>query len=79
MNLNSIVLKREYNNKAIVKRIKNSINRYINKKLKDNYKIREIYIYTVNEFEENIAKDLGYTMVKKITEECVLYNKTVNN
>ena len=79
INLNSIVLKREYNNKATVKRIKNSINRYINKKLKDNYKIREIYIYTVNEFEENIAKDLGYTMVKKITEECVLYNKTVNN
>lgn len=73
ININSIVLKREYNNKKIVKRIETIINRYINKKIKNNYKIREMYIYTVNEFEEGIAKDLGYEQVKKITEECILY------
>ena len=75
ININSIVLKREYNNKKIVKRIESTINRYINKKLKSNYKIKEMYIYTVNEFERSIIKDLGYEQVKKITEECILYKK----
>ena len=75
INMNSIVLKREYNNKPIVKRLEKNINRYINNKIKNHYIIKKIYIYVVNEFEERIVKDLGYTKVKKITEECILYEK----
>ena len=79
ININSIVLKREYNNKKVVKRIETEINRYVNKKLRNNYKIKVLFIYTVNEFEEKIVKDLGYKQVKKITEECVLYSKSINS
>ncbi len=77
INLNSIVLKREYNNKDIVKRIENYIKKFINKKLKENYKIKEVYIYTVNELEEKIVKDLEFEKIKKITEECILYKKKI--
>lgn len=79
INMNSIVLKREYNNKKIVKRIETEINRYINKKLRSNYKIRQIFIYTVNEFEEKIVKQLGFKQVKKITDECILYSKDIRS
>ena len=78
INLNSIVLKREYNNKKVVKKMEDGIKLYINKKIKNNYRIKEIYIYTVNEFEKSIIKDLNYSQAKKITEECILYNKSFN-
>ena len=79
LNMNSIVLKREYNNKKILKRIEIEIKKYVNKKLRNNYKIREIFIYTINELEEGIVKDLGYKKVKKITDECILYKLSVGD
>ena len=79
INMNSIVLKREYNNKKIVRRLETEIKKYVNKKLRTNYKIRKMFIYTINEFEEKIVKDLGYKKVKKITEECILYQKEIND
>ena len=75
INVNSIVLKREYNNKVIVKRIKKMINKYMNDKRKTYSNIEKSYIYIVNELEEKIAKELGYTKLKKISEECILYTK----
>ncbi|MBR6072714.1 MAG: YgjV family protein [Bacilli bacterium] len=75
INLNSIVLRREYNNIKIKTKIINSIKKYINKKRRNKYNIKHVFIYTVNEFEESIVKELGFNQVKKITEECILYSK----
>ena len=49
------------------------INKYMNDKRKTYSNIEKSYIYIVNELEEKIAKELGYTKLKKISEECILY------
>ena len=75
LNINSIVIKREYNNKKLVSRLEKNINNYIDKKIRDGYKIDKIFIYVVNELENQIVTDLGFVKVKDINNECLLYVK----
>ncbi len=73
LNLNSIVLKNEYQNKNSSMKIKNAIIKYINKEEKKGYKIKEINSYAVNDYEVEILERLGFEKVKNITNECFLY------
>ena len=75
LNINSIVIKREYNNKKLVSRLEKNINNYIDKKIRDGYKIDKIFIYVVNELEDQVVRDLGFTKIKDINNECFLYVK----
>ena len=75
LNMNSVVLKREYNNKKMLKRVEKNINLYVNRKVRSGYKVSAVFIYVVNELEEQIATDLGFKKVKNITNECFLYQK----
>ena len=75
LNMNSIVLKREYNNKKMISKLENSIYKYLNKKIKEGYKINSVFIYTVNELESQVVTDLDFKKVKDINNECFLYVK----
>ena len=73
LNMNTIVIKNEYNNSDTIDKVVKSIKRYIDSNRKDRYFIHNICIFTVNELEETIVKKLGFTKVKNISNECFLY------
>ena len=75
INMNSIVLKREYNNKIIINKLKDCINKFINDKINNKYNIKVVYIYIVNDLEETIVKSMKFNKIKNISNECILYNK----
>lgn len=75
LNINSIVIKSEYQNKDSVSKISHAIEKFINMKIKKGCKIKEISSIAVNEFESTVLENLGYEKVRDITNESFLYVK----
>lgn len=77
ININSIVLKNEYQNKDSINKISNEINKFIKIRSKKGFKMVKAYSYAVTAFEEDILKSLGFTKRKNITNEIFLYIKDI--
>lgn len=75
ININSIVLKTEYQNKDSIEKIVKEINKFINIRKKKGYNIIAGYSYAVNAFEKEVLEKMDFTKVKNITNECLLYEK----
>lgn len=78
ININSIVLKSEYQNKDTVEKIIKEINKYINIRNKKGFKIKKAYSYAVTSFEEEVLKKMEFNKCKNITNEIFLYTKDMN-
>lgn len=76
LNLNSIVLKNDYDNLYTIDKIVNAIDTYIMNRQKDNYRVQKICCFAVNELETTILTKAIFKKVKNITNECFLYEKT---
>ena len=77
LNINSIVLKNEYQNSDSINKITNAIEKYIRLKIKKGYNVKCINSFVVNEFEEEIIRKLNFTKEKNITNEVYLYSKSI--
>ena len=78
ININSIVLKSEYQNKDTVEKIIKEINKYINIRNKKGFKIKKACSYAVTSFEEELLKKMEFNKCKNITNEIFLYTKDMN-
>lgn len=75
LNIESIVLKNEYQNRDSVVKLAHAIKRFCARKARRGYIIDGINAYAVNELEAKVLKEFGLTPTKRITNECVLYQK----
>lgn len=75
ININSIVLKNEYQNKDSIEKIIKEINKFINIRKKKGYNIIAGYSYAVNAFEKEVLEKMEFSKIKNITNECFLYEK----
>ena len=75
ININSIVLRSEYQNKDSIEKIVREVNKFINIRKKKGYNIIAGYSYAVNAFEKEVLEKMNFTKVKNITNECLLYEK----
>lgn len=75
ININSIVLRSEYQNKDSIEKIIREVNKFINIRKKKGYNIIAGYSYAVNAFEKDVLEKMNFTKVKNITNECLLYEK----
>lgn len=75
ININSIVLKNEYQNKDSINKIVNEINKFIKIRRKKGFNIISMYSYSVNSFEKEVLEKMQFNKEKSITNEITLYTK----
>lgn len=75
--MNSIILKNEYQNKDSINKISNSIDKFVRKMKKDGYHIKEISMFAITPFENKVAIANDFVKERDITNECILYKKTI--
>ena len=75
ININSIVLKNEYQNKDSINKIVNEINKFIKIRRKKGFNIISMYSYSVNSFEKEVLEKMQFNKEKSVTNEITLYTK----
>jgi len=77
LNLNSVSVKNEYNNSDTIDKLARAIKRYIKTNKRHGYHIKNLCIFTVNDFERKVVEAAGFNLTKDISNECHLYELAV--